>query len=99
MGLSNRGNRTRMARSAEPPFDRSANFAPRNRRLALGRVSRDEQHEPITCRNRPLKALIDGIPRIVEAMAVKIDHAVRTDFSRRQPSIPAAIERGVEMTA
>ena len=77
-----RGDPRRMARSRQPVVNRGPNSPALHRRLARARVAGDQQQDPLAGSDRPLQRPVDRAPRRVEAVAVKVERAVR---ARRRP--------------
>jgi hypothetical protein len=89
-----------MAGSRQPIVNRGPNSAARQRRLTLALMACNQQQDPVPASNRPLQSQVNGLPRAVEAVAMKIKRPVRLDPSRSKPPVPAAVKRrGLEALA
>jgi hypothetical protein len=52
-----------------------------------------QKHDALPGGDRPFETAVDRLPRLVEIMAVQVEHPVRLDRARAKPPVPAGIER------
>jgi hypothetical protein len=72
--------------SDPPPFQRWLSFP---------FVTRDEEQDAITRRDRSLQCTVDRFPGPVEIMTVEIDDSVGLDAAGAKAPVPAAVESGM----
>jgi len=92
MRAAHRGDPRGVAGRGKPIVDRSADSAALYGRIAAPVMARDEQHDAFTRSDRPLQAPVDGAPRGVEIHSVQIEHAIRLNFTRAEPPVPASVQ-------
>jgi hypothetical protein len=82
----------RVSRRGEPVVHRRPDRSAPDRRLARAVMAGDEEHQPLSPRNRLVERSIDRTPGTVEAHPVKVDDMVRSDRPAAEPAIPATVE-------
>ena len=88
-----RGNPRGMARCRQPVMNGGPDSAAFQWRLALALMPCDEEQHPVSCSNRALQPMIDGLPGAIETVAVEIDRSIGHDPSAFKSPIPIAVER------
>ena len=71
-----RGDFRGMTRDGQPVMDRSPDSTPLDRWIAGPRMAGDQQHDPLAALDRTLERDVDGAPRSVEVVAVKVDDTI-----------------------
>ena len=86
-----------MAGGSEPVVDRGADPASFQRRFAFAFMPCDQEENSVPGFNRAFKRAIDRFPCAVEAMAVKVEDAIRLDLAAAQAPVPTAVQRRCPM--
>jgi hypothetical protein len=55
-------------------------------------MARNQEHDSLSGRDRPLQRVVNRPPRLVEVAAVEVQYPIRLDRARAEPAIPAGIE-------
>ena len=92
MRWANRSDRAGVPRSRQPAVNGGTDSPADQGRIAGAGVTGDQQDHPVAASDRTLESAVDGIPRRIEAVPVKVDDLVRLNRPSRKPTIPTAIQ-------
>jgi hypothetical protein len=93
MRSANSRDPTGVPRSCQPIVHGRADLSALYGRLARAMVAGHEQHHPFLPRNCLLEIAIDGVPCLIEGVAMKVEYAIGFDAAGTKLPIPTAIER------
>lgn len=92
MCSANRGNFGRMARRREPVMDSRAYAPTLHRRLTLAMMTRYQEENSVSPRNRVVEAAVNRGPGAVEVHAMKIKDPIGLDGAAPQSFVPRTVE-------
>lgn len=81
-----------MSRGMEPVVYRCPDLPALDWRLARPGMAGDQQNDPIAALDRLFQAAIDGGPRLVKIVTMKVDSPVGFDSAAFQPPVPTAVQ-------
>ena len=74
-------------------MNRSSDPASLNRRLARPMMTRNQQHDPLTPRDRIFEGPVDRRPGAIQVHSMEVEHSIGLDRATTQSPIPASVER------